>query len=38
MDNFKQILFEEIQVGQKANFSQKISKSDIDIFDNFSER
>jgi 3-oxoacyl-[acyl-carrier protein] reductase len=34
MDNFKQILFEEIQVGQKASFSRKISKSDIETFAN----
>jgi len=34
MDNFKQILFEEIQVGQKATFSRKISKSDIETFAN----
>jgi len=34
MNNFKQILFEEIQVGQKASFSRKISKSDIETFAN----
>ena len=34
MDNFRQILFEEIQVGQKASFSRKISKSDIETFAN----
>jgi 3-oxoacyl-[acyl-carrier protein] reductase len=34
MDNLKQILFEEIQVGQKASFSRKISKSDIETFAN----
>jgi hypothetical protein len=38
MDNFKQILIEEIQVGQKADFSRRISKSDIDIFANSSRR
>ena len=34
MDNFKQILFEEIRVGQKASFLRKISKSDIETFAN----
>lgn len=34
MNNFKQILFEEIRVGQKASFSRKISKLDIETFTN----